>query len=268
MMGDLPVLAAVPYVRRRGIRRKQRVTSAMEHEAYQTLRAALNLTARHEGTGRTILVTSAAHGEGKTTVTAKLGRALARAGQRTLLVSADLRRPDLHQMFSLPRGPGLTEVLGLVERAGVNERLLAATAHTIDVGGGSDEAPALQVLTSGNETAEPARLLQGGALSKFLSYAKGFGYEFILVDGPPLLGIADVQPLAAEVDLVLVVARLNTVTTEQVFDMTELLGRLDADLLGLTVIGARAEASPYYLAERPAIPGGPEQESSSPARYV
>ena len=264
MMGGLPVLAAIPYVRRRGISRRQRVTTAMEHEAYQTLRAALNLTTRHEGPGKVILITSAAHSEGKTTVTARVGRSLARAGQRTLLVSADLRHPDLHHMFELPRSPGLSEVLGLVQRAGISEQLIAATAHSVDVGEGVENSN-LQVLTSGNETPEPARLLGGGALSQFLAFAKGLGYEYILVDGPPLLGIADVQPLAAEVDNVLVVARLDTVTTEQVFDMTELLGRLDAELLGLVVIGARAEASPYYLAERPLFGGSSESaEVSSP----
>ena len=140
-----PVLAVIPHVsrRKRTGGRSRRLSGAVEHEAYQTLRSALQLD--NPGETRVVIITSAVHAEGKTTVTARLGAALARAGKRTLLISADLRWPSLHKAFELPVQPGLTDVLALIERAGVSRHILAATARPVAFPGtNSDEPPTLR----------------------------------------------------------------------------------------------------------------------------
>ena len=250
----VPVLAGIPTVRSR-LGRRDHVGLAVEHEAYETLRATIQLGSEPGG-GQVILVTSAVHGEGKTTVTARLGQALARAGMRTLLVSADLRWPALHDAFDLPMEPGLSEILRLAERAGVSEHLLPATAHA--VGGRDDEPAMLDVLTSGRKPSDPARLLSSPAASAFFEYVRTFEYDYILVDGPPMLGIADAQALAQNVDRLLLVSRLDRLSADHVIDVRELVERLNMRTLGVVVIGARVEVSPYYLSGRPGLFSGSE----------
>ena len=112
---DLPLLASIPYVNRRfGLRPK--VLSGIEYETYQSLAASVRFALPPTDEPRLVLVTSALHAEGKSTVTARLGAALAQAGQRTLLVSADLRWPTLHEHVEGPLAPGLTDILQRFER--------------------------------------------------------------------------------------------------------------------------------------------------------
>lgn len=259
-----PVLSAVPYLSRRKSRSRQAVT-AVEHEAYQNLRASVQLQMPPtEGEARVLLVTSAVHAEGKTTVTARLGRALAQAGHKTLLISADLRWPNLHSIFELPLTPGLTDVLALIERSGINDYVLPSTVHSIalpSAAHGPDSE--LHVLTSGSKPSDPARLLAGEAMRTLTDHATRLGYRYILIDAPPTLGIADVQGMAHLADRVVVVARLDRITIEHVLDMQELIERLGLNLLGLVVIGARVDVSPYYLTERPAILSGESERARS-----
>ena len=114
---DLPVLVGVPYVRKQVLGKRMRMLSGVEAEAYQTLRAALDL-ALPADEKHVILVTGAVHAEGKTTATARTGRALAEGGHNTLIVSADLRVPRLHEVFDLKPGIGLADILTKLEHDG------------------------------------------------------------------------------------------------------------------------------------------------------
>jgi capsular exopolysaccharide synthesis family protein len=257
-----PVLAGIPYVGRR-FGRRSHIKAAAEHEAYQTLRAAVELAAPTE-TKQLILVASALHGEGKTTVTARLGRAFAQAGHKILLISADLRWPDLHDVFDLPVRPGLSEVLKLTERAGVSEDLLPATAHKVFVRGAGGAERQLDVLTSGDKPTDPARLLSSPAARAFFDYVRQFEYDYVLIDAPPMLGIADAQNLAREADSVLIVSRLERLSANNVIDMRELMERVGMNPLGLVVIGARVEDSPYYLGQRRSLFRGGSVEEEGP----
>jgi capsular exopolysaccharide synthesis family protein len=247
----LPVLAGIPFVGRR-LGRRRHIAAAVEHEAYRTLRAGIEREMPPDSQS-IILITSALHGEGKTTVTARLGRALAVAGHRTLLISADLRWPALHNVFDVELAPGLSDALALTERAGVNQRVVRATARGIELPGAEAINARLEILPSGRKTTDPARLLSSAAATAFFDNVRGLGYDYILVDAPPMLGIADVQGLVKHADRVLVVSRLDRLSADSVIDVRELLERLDVNPLGLVVIGARVEVSPYYLTERPSL---------------
>jgi Mrp family chromosome partitioning ATPase len=72
----------------------------------------------------------------------------------------------------------------------------------------------------------------------------------VLIDGPPVLGIADTQSLAGAADHLLYVARLDRITLDNVMDARDILDRLEARPIGFVAIGARGEASPYYVGAR------------------
>jgi capsular exopolysaccharide synthesis family protein len=232
---DLPVLSEVPYVRRR-LGHRVHTLSAAEYEAYQTLHAAIRreLPATNQ---RVLLVTSALHSEGKTEVTAALGLVLSQAGQRTWLVSADMRWPRLHELFDVAQTPGLADVLTGARNGGSAGILELSAART-----GSGR---LHVLASGSTPPDPAQLLAGDALDSFFDQMRRSDYDYVLIDGPPLLGLVDSQVLAQRVDGVLLVCRPDQLTPEAAVATRELLDRLDVDALGLAIIGSRGSMHVY-----------------------
>jgi len=266
----LPVLAGVPYSHGR-FRRRRGLTTAIEHGSYQTLAANLQLV-RPPGDPRLILITSAVHAEGKSTVTARLGRALAEGGHRTLLVSVDMRWPTLHGHFRLSPRPGLSDALELAERSGVTDHLLPAVVKSVPISGQDRGASStLDVLTAGGQRDDPGRLLSSDSAVAFFDRLRRFDYRYVLLDAPPLLGIADAPAVARAADDALVVAKLDRVTVDNVTDMTETLGRLEVDLLGVVVIGARVEGSAYYISGRRSrvedpVVGSPAGEGERSAR--
>jgi capsular exopolysaccharide synthesis family protein len=234
---DLPVMVEIPFVRRR-FGHSPNTLSAIEYEAYQTLQATLRMQLPPDSQ-RTVLVTSALHGEGKTEVTAALGLVLAQAGQRTWLVSADMRWPRLHELFDVAQTPGLAEVL-----AGGRQGESAVTVGARQ--GSRANGGRLHVLASGQRPPDPAQLLAGGALDGFFDDIKESEYDYVLLDGPPLLGLVDSQVLAQRVDGVIVVCRPDRLTSGNAIDMRELLQRLRAPALGLVVIGGRSSPISYF----------------------
>jgi capsular exopolysaccharide synthesis family protein len=235
---DLPVMVEVPFVRRR-FGHSPNTLSSVEYEAYQTLQASLRMQLPPDGQ-RTVLVTSALHGEGKTEVTAALGLVLAQAGQRTWLVSADMRWPRLHELFDVAQTPGLAEVL-----AGGRQGEGAVAVGTRKKGS-RENGGRLHVLASGQRPPDPAQLLAGGALDGFFDEIRESEYDYVLLDGPPLLGLVDSQVLAQRVDGVIVVCRPDRLTSENAIDMRELLQRLRAPALGLVIIGGRSSPVSYF----------------------
>jgi capsular exopolysaccharide synthesis family protein len=258
---DLPVLIGVPYVRRRLGRRRGRIMSGVEAEAYQTLRATVEFTVPPTER-RVILVTGAVHAEGKTTVVARLGRGLARAGHRTLVISADLRVPRLHQLFNLQIGVGLADILAVLdwEKGELDRDVLSRATNVVTASGyGKRGRGQLHVITSGTTAKDPGRLVSSPAMQAFMQELDQLDYDYVLIDAPPLLGIADSQVLSQWVDEMMIVSRLDRLTLDQVSDLREVLDRLAIKPLGLVVIGAKGEISPYYLTRRPSVIEGEAQ---------
>jgi len=250
---DLPLLASIPYVNRRfGLR--PRVLSGIEYETYQSLAASVRFALPPDDRPRLVLVTSALHAEGKSTVTARLGAALAQAGHRTLVVSADLRWPTLHELVEAPLAPGLTDILRRFERQEDPEVTWHALVDSIVPVHEESRRGTLHFLPSGNKVPDPAQLLTGPAMDSLAKALLDLNYAYILVDSAPILGIADSLALARALHHVLFVARLDRLTLDTIFDAREMLDRFDTEPLGMVVVGARGEASPYYLtAARPAL---------------
>jgi capsular exopolysaccharide synthesis family protein len=244
-MLELPVLVEVPYVRR--ALGQSKTLSAPEYEAYQTLQASLRMqlpSARQQ----IVLVTSALYGEGKTEVTAALGLVLAQAGQRTWLVSADMRRPRLHELLDVAQSPGLAEVLAGARRGRDSGASEMSAARHAPPRSRERESGSLHVLASGRRPSDPAKLLASDALDVFFEEIKQSDYDYVLLDGPPLLGLVDSQVLAKRADGVLIVCRPDRLTSANAIDMRELLERLDVRALGLVIVGARGSSTARFQA--------------------
>ncbi len=195
-----------------------------------------------------MLVTSAVAGEGKSTVAAGLARAIALAGQSVVLVEVDLRRPTFHEQFDLGGDHrGLTSALvGGVPVAEVLRPVLPGLRT-------------LRVLPSGPIPPNSAELLRSAEMSRVLQELRGEA-EFLVLDAPPLLPVADTQVLLEnpDVDACLVVGRAYVTTRDEVRRTRAVLDRHRLRNVGLVVNGTR-EVSDEYDAY-----GGPEPSRPVP----
>ncbi|MFN2490359.1 MAG: polysaccharide biosynthesis tyrosine autokinase [Actinomycetota bacterium] len=215
-----PVLAVVPRVKTWKRRRKPFLAAASKPdsaagEAYRTLRTGILFAASSQG-ARTIVITSPHPGDGKTATTANLGVALARAGKRVAIVSADLRKPRLHRFFGLENRMGLATVLiGEVDIGEVLE---------------PTEIDNLQLVPSGPVPANPGELLGSDAMSKTLIELREV--DFILIDSAPALAVADTLTLGRLVDAVLFVVDAEHTTRKAVDLASRQLERVHAKIIG------------------------------------
>ena len=239
----LPVLAGIPLVGRRVSARYARA----EYETYQTLSAAIRLALPPRDIPHVILVTSAGHGEGKTTVTTRLGRMLAQAGHRTLIISGDLRWPKLDEIFNVGNRPGLRELLA---QARTSDSISLEEIENVLVPTSGSEGSAsrgeLDILPAGRRGGDASDLLHTPALQSLLAALRHSPYTYVLIDSPPILGVADAQMFAQFADELLLVARLDRLKTSDVIDLREMLDRLEVNPVGVVVIGTRPSDSPYY----------------------
>jgi polysaccharide biosynthesis transport protein len=163
-------------------------------ESYRAL--VTSLLIEGDGPRRLLVVTSPCPGEGKTTVTANLGIMLAAIGRRVLLVDGDMRKRHLHEIFGLLNERGLNTLLksDKIEN-GFLEDCVQKTSF-----------PGLMVLTSGPHSPESAHLLHSAKFATMIDLLKK-DYDFVLVDTPPVLPIADARIIAQLADGVVLVVR-------------------------------------------------------------
>ncbi|MGB9144393.1 MAG: polysaccharide biosynthesis tyrosine autokinase [Acidobacteriaceae bacterium] len=165
-------------------------------ESIRRLRSNL-LIARSGVPPQVLLITSGNPGEGKTTISINLSAALAQYGKRVLLLEADLRRPVLKDRLPLKMEGGLSTLL--------SNRAAASAAETIP------DHPNLAILQAGPVPPYPSELL-GSTLMHSLLEEWRQEFDFIVIDSPPILPVADSQTLAAEADATVLVARSGIIT--------------------------------------------------------
>ena len=204
-------------------------------EGYRVLRTNLQFSAMGIAKSGVLLqVTSAQPLEGKTTTLVNLGVSLAQAGKRVLLVDSDLRRPALHKQFNLPKEVGLTSLL--LEQEADIERVIQGT-----------KVEGLQVLTTGRIPANPAEVLDFPETTALLQRLKGMA-DYVLLDSPPVLSVADASILAQKVDGVLMVVETGRTRTEMFQRAVATLEGVKARLVGavLNKVSVRSGAYGYY----------------------
>lgn len=190
-------------------------------EAYRGLRNSIDYV-NFEHDVKTVLVTSAAPGEGKSTVSANLAASLAMAGAKVVLINCDFRRPTTDQFFDVDNQLGLSDVLA--DRVS----LAAALQST-----GDDN---LQVLTPGKMPPNPSELLGSEKMVALIETIKA-GVDWIIVDSPPLLAVADAAATARWTDGVLVVTRAGVSTHPAAANARDILDKVGARILGVVVWG-------------------------------
>ncbi len=249
---DVPTLGLIPAVT--GWKNPQRpvVVSLADPkspaaEAYRSLRTAIHFMGLDKPI-RTIQVTSAAAGEGKTTTLANLGVALAQSGVRVIIVSCDLRRPRIHQFFDLSNDVGFTSVLlGNVPLSKAVQRV-----------SGGDR---IGVMPSGPIPPNPAELLAGRRTVEVLTALQAEA-DVVLLDCPPVLPVTDSVVLSGRVDSTLLVASAGQTTRRDLAHAHDLLRQVDAPIIGTVLNGVTAEGAygysyryQYAYAEAPAAAG-------------
>ncbi len=167
-------------------------------EAFRALRTSIGL-ALDMSRPRTMLVTSALGGAGKTTVTYNLGVAFAQQGMRVILVDADLRNPDLHRLFSTPQTPGLSEAC----TQSMQTETQGIVQHAV--------LPSLYMLPAGKRPQLPAEVL-GSAAFDALIRKLSTQYDYVLIDSPPILAVTDASIIATKVKAVVAVVRSRSTT--------------------------------------------------------
>jgi capsular exopolysaccharide synthesis family protein len=198
---------------------------------------------------RTVLVTSAVAGEGKSTVAACLAVATAEAGTRTLLVECDLRRPVLAKRFRINEGPGLSDYLTgnsqpneiLQPVTGIVERLNGSGPA---LGAAQPGASNLVCITSGRTVPRPAELLASNRFRSFLTDVSKV-YEAVILDAPPLLPVADTLAIVPDVSTVIMCVRLEQTTRDQARAAQSALERLPERPIGLVITDIRRQDDGY-----------------------
>ncbi|MGP5599758.1 polysaccharide biosynthesis tyrosine autokinase [Glutamicibacter arilaitensis] len=182
---------------------------------------------------RTIVITSALPGEGKSTIAANLAITIAASNQKVVLIDGDLRRPTIAKTFGLLEGVGLTDVL-------------IGNADIEDVMQSWDESGNLSILGAGKIPPNPSELLGSNT---FQNLIQSLSEEaIVLIDAPPLLPVTDASILTARTDGALVVSRVRKTTYDELESALNNLERVNAHALGLILNGVPlkgAQASNY-----------------------
>ncbi|MGD9304954.1 MAG: polysaccharide biosynthesis tyrosine autokinase [Desulfobacterales bacterium] len=261
---QVPVLGVIPFLqsgelpadrieRRDPGRTKMRdlVThfkpESMGAEAFRALRTNLQFL-RLETKGKLFLITSSFVQEGKTLNAINLSLTMAQAGNKVLLVDADLRKPLVHKAFGLAESPGLSDyVLG-------NYCWKDATNTISDVMLGEFgidnilKTPGmdnLHVITAGTRPPNPSEILSSTRFREFLKEAAK-DYNFVFIDSPPILPVADASGIATLVDGVFLVYKVGKIGRGVLRRAKSNLENVDAKLVGVILNGVKSDEGPEY----------------------
>jgi capsular exopolysaccharide synthesis family protein len=210
-------------------------------EAYRTLRATLAASRGQETGATSILVTSPSPSEGKTTSAINLASSLALAGNKVILIEADLRRPAVGKALGIEPRHGTGSVL--LETVELEDALETTRAY----------GQYLQLLVadySGAASGWMADRLFLPSTHRIVAEAKKLA-DYVIIDSPPLSEVIDALPLAQRADEVLVVVRLNKTQLTKLAHLAELLSRHSIRPVGFAVVGAKPTTEGYYYAAAP-----------------
>lgn len=199
-------------------------------EAYRTLRTNIQFSSLDKPLC-TLLVTSTAPDEGKSTTVANLAVIMAQSEQRVILVDCDLRRPGLHTIFGVPNEPGLTSAL--LEQG---EAPLPFQRTPV---------PGLVLLPSGPLPPRPADLLGSRRMEALIKRLQGMA-DIILFDTPPVTAVTDAAVLSTKVEGVLLVLQAGKTRRDRAREARRLLEKVKANIVGVVLNNARLETTYTY----------------------
>jgi non-specific protein-tyrosine kinase len=209
-------------------------------EAYRTLRTNLEFTSLDKPI-RSMVVTSAAPEEGKSTTLANLAVTTAQAGKKVILVDCDLRRPSLHQIFNARAAPGFTDMMRDDTLMGKPPLQDTSVAN-------------LRLLASGTIPPNPSELLASRRMGEVIAALQQLA-DVVLFDAPPIVAVTDAAVLASKVDAVLLVVSAGKTKREHAKKAKALLDKVNAHLIGTVLNNVKGETGlyQYYASEEKAL---------------
>jgi capsular exopolysaccharide synthesis family protein len=230
----LPVIAHIPEAPREAESKllSASTTQANFHlsESFQMLRTSIAFSV-YDKPIRSILITSSLPGEGKSTCATNLAIAAAQSGESVILVDCDLRRPTCHRLLKLPNRVGFTNVVA--GNASLDEALQQTST------------PGLRLLASGPTPPNPYRLLHSRGARELLDQLRNEA-DFIVIDTPPALGMADAQVIATSTDAILLVVSTKGAKKHEISRTSYVLGQTNVELLGMILNRVESSYDGYY----------------------
>jgi receptor protein-tyrosine kinase len=226
----VPVLAVVPRLASVKGRQLPSIDTPLSPsgEAYRNLRNAVRFISPDHPL-QIVLVTSPGPGEGKTTTATNLAVSFAAAGDRVVLLDADLRRGRVIDIFGLPSGVGLTSVI--TRTAALQDVLMASQER-------------LTILGTGPFPPNPSELLGSETMAELLEQLRELA-DIIVLDGPPVLAVSDAVALATQVDGVVMVARAGRTERHDAAEATQRLTRVGVQVVGCVLNAATKRSTGY-----------------------
>jgi succinoglycan biosynthesis transport protein ExoP len=180
-------------------------------------------------TFRSLMITSALAGEGKTTLSLGLAVSAARLHQRVLLIDADLRNPTLHKRLNLPNEYGLSTLLASEDNVPIQSSIHSSSSY-------------IDILTSGPIPTDPANLLSSPRMKELITEFEQ-SYDLVLLDTAPVLGMVDAIITGSFCNAVLLVARIGKVTKTELTQATAMLNKLN--MIGVVANGESNSTNTY-----------------------
>ncbi|GAK41120.1 tyrosine-protein kinase [Paenibacillus sp. TCA20] len=207
-------------------------------EAYRTLRTNIQFSAIDDQI-KVLMVASAQSGEGKTTTVSNLAVTYAQEGKKVLLIDTDLRKPSLHQVFTVSNHAGLSSAIAA--QYPVQEVLQKTAVHNLDV------------LPSGPIPPNPSEMLGSKKMTALLEERKEM-YDIILFDTPPVLAVTDAMIISSLCDGVVLVVNSGKVKKDLVKKAKGHLEHVNARILGVVLNNLQLSKNQsnyyYYYGER------------------
>ena len=233
-LSGLPVLSQLPDLKNLSAKKLALQTTLEPRspmaEAIRSLRTSLRFSTRN-GAPKSTFITSSNAGEGKSSIALNLATAYAQSGSNVLLIDADLRNPGIHKLLEIENMQGLTNYLASDY---VNDDI----SHPCMIKN-------LRVITSGPIPPDPVELLSGEKMAKLLETSSQ-KYDHIIIDGPPVLGLADALILANLADATIVAVEAGRTRKATLLDSLKRLERANANLIGTIISRVSRAVNPDY----------------------
>lgn len=198
-------------------------------EAYRSLKTNIQYSS-FDKEYKTIVVTSANPGEGKSTTAGNLALTLAEGEAKVLLVDCDMRKPSMHKNFRVTNTYGISDVL-------LQRQKVMDVAHVYNKN--------LSIITAGKIPPNPAEMLASKAMTLFLKEMKEH-FDYIVLDTPPVQAVADAQILSTKVDGTLVVVRAGVTKKDDVHNSVSSLKKVNANIIGTVLHAVDNSKNKYY----------------------
>lgn len=198
-------------------------------ESYRTLRTNIQFSSLDKDI-KTILVTSAYPGEGKTTTISNLAVAFAQAENKVIVIDGDLRKPTVHRSFEVSNINGVSDVL--IGRIPIGEAIKAYSEN-------------LHIMTCGTVPPNPAEMVASKAMQKLVEELS-LRYDYVLIDSPPILPVTDAQVISTFVDGTILVAACSESEKQGIKKAHEQLMKVKGNILGAVITKVKKKSGKAY----------------------